>query len=74
MACVRIPTLTTLVENIMQELDGKTALVTGGGGIGGATCRRFAKEGARVAVFDMNVEAAQRVVADQCGRSVDFLL
>lgn len=49
----------------MQGLDGKTVIVTGGGGgIGGATCRRFAKEGARVAVFDMNLEAAQRVAAD----------
>ncbi|HEX5389788.1 MAG TPA: SDR family NAD(P)-dependent oxidoreductase, partial [Burkholderiaceae bacterium] len=46
----------------MRNLDGKTVVVTGGGGgIGGATCRRFAAEGARVAVFDMNLEAAERV-------------
>ena len=32
----------------MQRFDGKTVVVTGGGGgIGGATCRRFAGEGAR---------------------------
>lgn len=49
----------------MQRLDGKTVIVTGGGGgIGGAACRRFAEEGARVAVFDMNLKAAQRVAAD----------
>jgi len=48
----------------MQRFDGKTVVVTGGGGgIGGATCRRFAKEGARVAVFDLNLEAAEKVAA-----------
>jgi 2-hydroxycyclohexanecarboxyl-CoA dehydrogenase len=46
----------------MHNLKDKTVIVTGGaGGIGGATCRRFAAEGAKVAVFDMNLEAAQKV-------------
>ena len=35
----------------------------GGGGIGGATCRRLAQEGARVAVLDLNAEAAEQVAA-----------
>jgi len=49
----------------MQKFVGRTVIVTGGGGgIGGATCRRLGREGAKVAVFDMNLEAAQRVVAD----------
>ncbi|MDF2465704.1 MAG: 3-oxoacyl-[acyl-carrier protein] reductase [Ramlibacter sp.] len=48
----------------MQRFEGKTVIVTGGGGgIGGATCRRFGKEGARVAVLDLNLEAAEKVAA-----------
>ena len=40
------------MESHMQKLTDKTVIVTGGaGGIGGATCRRFAREGAKVAVF-----------------------
>jgi 2-hydroxycyclohexanecarboxyl-CoA dehydrogenase len=49
----------------MRNLSGKTVVVTGGGGgIGGATSRRFAEEGAKVAVFDMNLDAAQKVATD----------
>ncbi|MDP4300859.1 2-hydroxycyclohexanecarboxyl-CoA dehydrogenase [Leptothrix discophora] len=48
-----------------QRFEKQTVVVTGGGGgIGGATCRRFGREGARVAVFDLNLAAAQ-AVADQ---------
>lgn len=46
----------------MHNLQDKTVIVTGGaGGIGGATCRRFAEAGAKVAVFDMNLDAATKV-------------
>ena len=46
----------------MANVAGKTVIVTGGGGgIGGATCRLFAAQGAKVAVFDMNIEAAGEV-------------
>jgi 2-hydroxycyclohexanecarboxyl-CoA dehydrogenase len=43
----------------MRGLQAKTIMVTGGGGgIGGATCRRFAAAGAKVAVLDRNIDAA----------------
>jgi 2-hydroxycyclohexanecarboxyl-CoA dehydrogenase len=59
-----ITTLPTM-ESSMQKLKNKIVIVTGGaGGIGGATCRRFAAEGAKVAVFDMNFEAATQVAQD----------
>ena len=49
----------------MPRFQNRTVIVTGGaGGIGGATCRRFGAEGARVAVFDLNLEAADQVAAD----------
>ncbi|MEK6294648.1 MAG: SDR family NAD(P)-dependent oxidoreductase, partial [Paraburkholderia tropica] len=48
----------------MKRFEGKTVVVTGGGGgIGGAACRRFAAEGARVAVLDLSLDAAQQVTA-----------
>ncbi len=48
----------------MRRFENKVVIVTGGGGgIGGATSRRFAGEGARVAVFDRNLDAAEAVAA-----------
>jgi 2-hydroxycyclohexanecarboxyl-CoA dehydrogenase len=48
----------------MRRFEGRTVVVTGGGGgIGGATCRRFGAEGAKVAVLDMNIDAAEAVAA-----------
>ncbi len=47
----------------MRGIEGKTVIVTGGGGgIGAPTCMRFAQEGARVVVMDVNATAAQETV------------
>lgn len=49
----------------MGRFDGQAVIVTGGGGgIGAALCRRFAAEGAAVAVADRAADAAATVVAD----------
>ena len=47
----------------MGRLQDRVAVITGGGGgIGGASSARFAQEGARVAVLDRDLAAAQAVV------------
>ncbi|MPQ94987.1 SDR family oxidoreductase [Thioclava sp. JE_KL1] len=50
-----------------MRLEGKSAIVTGAGsGFGAGIARRFAAEGARVLVADLNAEAAQ-AIADEIG-------
>src|SRR5262249_25381238 len=57
---------------IMGRLDGKVAIVTGGAsGIGAATCRRFAAEGARVVVADLNDDAGTSL-ARELGSNAAF--
>jgi NAD(P)-dependent dehydrogenase (short-subunit alcohol dehydrogenase family) len=47
---------------VSQRLQGKRAIVTGGGsGIGRAAALKLGEEGAKVAVLDVDFEAAQRV-------------
>ncbi len=48
----------------LAQMTDKVAIVTGGGsGMGRATCLLFAKEGAAVAVADLNETSGQETVA-----------
>ncbi|HEY1332381.1 MAG TPA: SDR family NAD(P)-dependent oxidoreductase [Actinomycetota bacterium] len=53
-------------------LDGQVAVVTGGArGIGFATARRLAADGARVVLFDLDGEAAEKAAVTLSGEGMD---
>jgi NAD(P)-dependent dehydrogenase (short-subunit alcohol dehydrogenase family) len=55
----------------MDRLEGKRAIITGAGaGIGRSIALRFAEEGARVAVADVDEEAAKRVASEIDGEAL----
>jgi NAD(P)-dependent dehydrogenase (short-subunit alcohol dehydrogenase family) len=54
-----------------MNIEGQAAIVTGGGsGLGEATARELARLGAKVAVLDVNAEAAQKVASDIGGIAI----
>jgi NAD(P)-dependent dehydrogenase (short-subunit alcohol dehydrogenase family) len=54
----------------MGLLDGQCAVITGGAsGIGAATARRMAAEGAKVAVLDLDGDGAEKVAIDVDGHA-----
>lgn len=54
-----------------MQIDGNVVLVTGGGsGLGAATARHFAAKGAKVAIVDFNIEAANEMAAEIGGMAV----
>jgi meso-butanediol dehydrogenase / (S,S)-butanediol dehydrogenase / diacetyl reductase len=54
-----------LIAEMPGVLDGRVAIVTGGGaGIGAATARRFAREGASVVIADLSGTRAQQIARE----------
>lgn len=56
----------------MRFIDRVVVVTGGGGGIGSAVCKRFAREGAKVAVLDLNGNAAEqttRTINDAGGQA-----
>lgn len=57
---------------MFNRLEGKRAVITGGGsGIGEAICRRFASEGAEVVVLDVDTGSGQNVATSINGRFLE---
>ena len=63
-------------EERIRRLEGKVAIVSGAAsGMGAATARRFAKEGARVVIADMLEDEGRQVASDitRANGSAEFM-
>lgn len=59
----------------MGRLAGKLAVITGGGsGIGRATAKAFAEEGARIAILDRDETGARKVEHEICDRGFEAIV
>jgi len=57
-----------------MRLENRYAIITGGSnGIGRATVRRFVAEGAQVAIWDLDTEAARSLIAELGARQVTYI-
>jgi NAD(P)-dependent dehydrogenase (short-subunit alcohol dehydrogenase family) len=58
---------------VSERFDGEVAIVTGGaGGIGSATCRKLAAQGARVVVADLDAAGADALAAELGQTAIAF--
>lgn len=54
-----------------MNINGQTVLITGGGsGLGAATAKNLSLNGAKVVIFDYNIEAAKNIAADINGLAI----
>ena len=61
--------MTSSYASELYDVSGKVSVVTGGAGIlCSAMCRALAQWGAKVAVLDLNADAAQALAAEICAR------
>lgn len=55
-----------------MDVQGQTAIVTGGGsGLGAETARHLAKAGAKVSIFDVNMDGANEVAGEIGGTAIE---